>query len=143
MPPSNQPTDPGRAALNAHQYWLQFPVTVYFDTPVTVTGTLMDHLVVKTADGPMPRLVLQTDKGRRVIVNVSQERLRAELVRLEPAVMDRLSITYHGESDKAARGMSPAKQFTVEVTRPRPAQERTAPKEAGAENAPGPAGEPS
>lgn len=110
--------DRGRAALNAHQYWLQFPVTAYFDTPGTVVaGHLLEHLVVKTADGPIPRLKVQTERGRVVIVNVSQERLRAALVRKEPAVGDHLTITYHGEADRAARGMNKAKEFTVEVRR--------------------------
>jgi len=110
--------DPVRASFNAAQYWNQFPITAYFDQPgVTVSGHLIEHLTVKTADGPMPKLRLQTDKGRIVYVNVSQARLLSELVRLAPAVGDQVTITYHGEANKAARGMNPAKEFSVEIVR--------------------------
>lgn len=137
--------DPGRASLNAHQYWIQFPVTVYWDHPVKVSGHLMEHRVVKTADGPIPRLELQTAQGRRIIINVAQQRLLAELARLEPAVGDVVSIEYHGEAPKAAPGYSKAKEFTVEVRKrahEAPAGGTTDPRSPalGSDNGPQPAG---
>lgn len=110
--------EPHAAKMDAHHYWRQFPVTAHFLEPTEIIGVLIEHGELRTKEGPIPRLKLQTDDGTIVIVNVSQTRLLAELHRLSPAVGDRIKITYTGEAGRAAPGMSKTKEFTVAV-RPR------------------------
>lgn len=108
--------------MDADGFWRQFVVAFYFDTPGDVlVGTLRKHWADGPRDDMVPHIRVQTDDGRIFEVTVSQERLKAELVKASPAVGDRLRITYTGEAEKAAPGMSKAKLFTVEVRRARPA----------------------
>lgn len=105
--------------MAADGFWRQFVVAFYFDQPGDVlVGTLVKHWADGPRDDLVPHIQVQTQEGRRFEVTVSQERLKAELVKAAPAVGDRLRITYTGEAEKAAPGMNKAKLFTVEVRRP-------------------------
>jgi len=97
------------------QYWLKFPVTVTFLEPGFVEGTITALETLENVDGIHPRIRLRRPDGGTSIVNATQTRLVAELVRLSPAVGDKVRITYHGTAKKAARGFDPAKEFTVEI----------------------------
>lgn len=108
------------ALMDADGFWRQFVVAFYFDTPGDMlVGTLQKHWADGPRDDMVPHIRVQTDDGRSFEVTVSQERLKAELVKAAPAVGDRLRITYTGEAEKAAPGMNKAKLFTVEVRRTR------------------------
>lgn len=110
--------DARTAQMDAHHYWRQFPVRIYWDTPKRIEGTVTRLGEEKTRDGLLPLLVVQLADGTVAEILVSQARLTAELVTQRPAVGDRIRITYTGEAAKAAPGMNPAKEFTVEVRRP-------------------------
>lgn len=126
--------------MDAHHYWRGFPVTAHFLEPTEIVGVLIEHGELRTKEGPIPRLRIQQDDGTVVIVNASQTRLLSELVRLSPAVGDRIKITYTGEAGRAAPGMNKTKEFTVAV-RPRGSQgpdRAGSPREGGTENGPDP-----
>lgn len=130
--------------MDAHHYWRGFPVTAHFLEPTEIIGVLIEHGELRTKEGPIPRLKIQTDDGVVIIVNVAQTRLLAELARLSPAVGDRIKIVYHGEAARAAPGMSKTKEFTVAV-RPRGSQapdRAGSPREGGTENGPEPGDKP-
>lgn len=84
-----------------------------------------------------PVLHVQTADGMVRIVRVTQVRLHERLVELNPDIGDRLWIRYDGEEDKAMKGHSKAKRFTVEVRRQdsQPPDNATAP--GGAKTVPG------
>lgn len=103
--------------MDAHAYWRQFPVRIYWDTPKTVVGTVVRLDEQRAKDGALPVVVLQLDDGTVAEILVTQARLTAELVAKEPAVGDRVKIDYTGEAARAAPGMSPTKEFTVVVRR--------------------------
>lgn len=104
--------------MDADGFWRQFVVAFYFDSPGDMlVGTLLKHWADGPRDDMVPHIRVQTEEGRRYDVTVSQERLKAELVKASPAVGDRLRITYTGEAERAAPGMNKAKLFTVEVRR--------------------------
>lgn len=106
------------ALMDADGFWRQFVVAFYFDKPGdTLVGVMQKHWADGPRDDLIPHIRVQTDDGRRFEVTVSQERLKAELVKASPAVGDRIRITYTGEAERAAPGMSKAKLFTVEVRR--------------------------
>lgn len=105
------------ARADAAGYWRQFPVTVHFQEPCTVSGTLIELGEIRSRDEFLPKLRLQASDGTVLVIVVGQVRLLAELRRHQPAVGDHLKIVYRGESKKAAPGMNPTKEFTVEVTR--------------------------
>ena len=103
-----------------HDYWRQFMHTVSFAEPCKVEGTVEARSQDGPRDGPYPVLVLRTDSGYKLKVNVTQTRLLSELVRLGPDIGDRLTIVYHGPAPKAPPGMSPTKEFSVSVERKDP-----------------------
>lgn len=129
--------------MDAYQYWRQFPVRVYWDTPKQVEGTVVRLGEEKTRDGILPLLVVRLADGTVAEILVSQARLTAELVAQKPAVGDRIRITYTGEASKAAPGMNPTKEFAVAVRRhgtpsqDRPAAKTPAASAPAAENGPG------
>lgn len=103
--------------LDAYHYWEQFHANVTFDEPTEISGLVVELLEERSGTRPVPRLKIQTKDGI-VYVIAGQARLIAALKREKPVVGDRIRITYHGEAEKAAPGMSRAKLFTVEVWRP-------------------------
>lgn len=108
-----------REDLDAFHYWRQFPVTVRFDQPDTeVIGRIIDLTEVKVREEYLPKLRLQQKDGTILVIIVGQTRLLAELAEKRPAKGDLLKIRYHGEGKRAAPGMNPTKEFTVEVRRP-------------------------
>ena len=93
----------------------------YFDTPGDeLAGALVWYGPPNPKPDDAPLVRIQTKEGRLHEITVSQERLKAELCRLAPAVGDRLRIIYDGEAEKAAPGMNRAKLFTVEIRRQGP-----------------------
>lgn len=116
----------------------------YFENPKDeVAGALIWYGPPSPRPDDAPQLRIQTKDGRVREVTAHQERLKAELCRLEPAIGDRIRIVYDGEAEKAAPGMNKAKLFTVEVRRPNPQTPgRSEPTRGSAtENGPG-SGEP-
>ena len=95
--------------------WTRFPYTVSFATPCQVAGTILALEDIQTADGTGTRITILQADGNTAIVNAIQTRLRAELIPLDPQEGDRIRITYIGEAKKAAPGMSPTKDFRVEI----------------------------
>lgn len=135
---------PSHADLaHADGFWRQFPITVHFQEPCEIVGQLSSLDEVKSQEEYLPKLRLQQKDGTILIIIVGQTRLLAELARLKPAVGDYLKITYHGEAKRAAPGMNPTKEFTVEVKRAgqQKSQPQAGPGSAGGsaapENAPG------
>jgi len=106
------------AALDAAGFWRQFPATVSFVDPIRIAGVIESLNEVKIRDEYLPKLRIRQDDGVLVIVTAGQARLLAELVRLKPAVGDRITIDYRGEADRAAPGMNRTKEFTVTVDPP-------------------------
>ena len=108
-----------RDDLDAFHYWRQFPITVRFDKEEqTVVGRLTDLQEVRVREEYLPKLKLVQKDGTVLIIVVGQTRLLAELAEKRPAKGDWIKITYHGEAKRAAPGMNPTKEFTVEVKRP-------------------------
>lgn len=106
------------ALMDATGFWRQFVTTFYFDRPGDeLAGALLWYGPATAKPDDPPQIRVQTKEGRVHEVTASQERLKAELCRLEPAVGDRIRIRYDGEAERAAPGMSKAKLFTVEVRR--------------------------
>lgn len=66
-----------------------------------------------------PVMHIQTADGLVRIVRVTQVRLHERLADLNPNLGDRIWIRYDGPAPKAAPGMTPTKEFTVEVRRPK------------------------
>jgi hypothetical protein len=99
-------------------YWSQFAhVWTFTEERPKVEGVLEGRKQGGPRDDPYPVLMLRTDSGYKLLINVTQTRLLAELVRHRPDVGDRLTIVYDGTASKAPPGMNPTKEFTVEVTR--------------------------
>jgi hypothetical protein len=99
-------------------YWKQFMHTVSFSEPdQRVSGTLEGRNQDGPREDPYPVLLLRTDSGYKLKVNVTQTRLLSELVRLRPDIGDTVTIIYHGPASKAPPGLSPTKEFSVEVTK--------------------------
>jgi hypothetical protein len=96
-------------------YWLKFPVTASYLEPCVTEGTILELGEIKTAEGHFPRLTIKSPLGQTVIVNAVQTRLVSELVRLKPRVGDKIRINYRGPAKKAPPGLSPTKEFAVEV----------------------------
>lgn len=110
-------------AGDQRDYWNQFVATVSWAEPCEVIGTIE---ATETIRGSAPKgqptpiypvLRIRLDNGRGVIVNGTQARLLELLQRLAPEVGDRIKIVYKGESERAAPGFSPTKQFEVRVNR--------------------------
>jgi hypothetical protein len=102
--------------MDASGYWREVVTNFYFDKPGDeVEGTVLE-LLPKGRSGP-PGLKLQTKEGDVWIVTAHQARLQFELKKAQPAKGDLVRITFTGQADKAAPGMSPAKEFTVKVRR--------------------------
>jgi hypothetical protein len=111
-------------AGDQRDYWNQFIATVSWNEPCEIVGTVEGRDTIEgTPPGKgLPRPVypvlrIRLDNGRGVIVNGTQTRLLELLTRLAPEVGDRIKIAYKGESDKAAPGFSPTKEFEVRVIR--------------------------
>lgn len=104
--------------MDAAGFWKQFPVTVAWDEPKEIVGTVLELLNHKDPAGIYhPKLRIQLDDGSTVIVIASQARLLAALVEASPAKNDRIRIRYKGEGERAAFGLNKTKEFTVEVRR--------------------------
>lgn len=101
--------------MSGDLFWSKFAATASFLEPCEILGRITDLAELRTADGPAPRITLETPDGLTVIVNAVQKRLVSELVRLAPHVGDKIRITYRGTAKRAAPGMNPTKEFTVEV----------------------------
>ena len=107
------------AVMDADGYWRQFPITVRFDkAEQEVIGRILDLQQVRVREEYLPKLRIQQKDGTILIVVVGQTRLLAELAEKRPAKGDWIKIVYNGEAERAAPGMSPTKEFTVEVHRP-------------------------
>lgn len=121
----------------ADDYWNAFVATVSFMEPCEIVGTLEWRDVFKTNDGNAPWLMLRLDSGRGIHVKAVQARLLEELTRERPQIGDRVRIIYRGEAKRSAPGMSPTKEFTVEVTRKdsQPPRRTPEPGEVRGENA--------
>lgn len=98
-------------------YWRQFMHTVTFEKDKPVEGVLEARNQEGPRDDPFPVLILRTPQNWKLKVNVTQVRLLSELQRQQPNVGDKVRIVYVGDATKAPPGMSPAKEFTVEVIR--------------------------
>jgi len=94
--------------------WRKWPVTASWAEPCEVVGT------VATLPDPstkFPTFMIRTPEGLMVTINVVQARLHELLAQAAPDQGDKIRIRYLGEADRAAPGMSPTKQFTVEIWR--------------------------
>lgn len=110
-------------AGDQRDYWNQFIATVSWAAPCEVVGTVEGRDTIRGSapkGQPIPVypvLRIRLDNGRGVIVNGTQARLLELLTLHGPEVGDRIKIVYKGESDKAAPGFSPTKEFDVRVIR--------------------------
>lgn len=124
-------------------YWNQFIATVAFMEPTEIEGVIEWLDTTKVTGGTAPMFLVRLDSGQGFRVVATQARLLEELTRKRPRAGDTIKITYHGEAAKAAPGMSPTKEFSVEVTRNvsppsgRPAEKTATTPARSAENAPG------
>lgn len=127
-------------AMDAVGYWREVVTTFYFDKPGdSVAGTILELVSTRGKPDP-PTLKIQTADGDVWVIPAHQARLRFELKRARPAKGDRIRITFNGEADRAAPGMSKAKDFTVEVKRPSQSPAGTGPGQSG--DSEGPENEP-
>lgn len=95
-------------------YWKKWPVPLTFTEP----GDEATGVIVATDDSEKwPVLHIQQSDGIIRVVRVTQARLHELLGEKAPDVGDKVRIRYIGPAAKAAPGMSPAKEFTVEVRR--------------------------
>lgn len=94
------------------EYWRRWPVTVSWAEPCEVVGTLMG---LGDPKEKFPQMHIRTPQGLVVTINVVQARLHELLAQAAPNVGDKIRVRYLGEASKAAPGLSPTKQFTVEV----------------------------
>lgn len=95
-------------------YWKRWPAPLTF----TNIGDEAVGEVVAPADvdTKFPELHIKQDDGIVRVVRVTHARLHELLVERIPQAGDRIRIRYIGDG-KAAPGMAPAKQFTVEIKR--------------------------
>lgn len=99
------------------EYWRQFRTVFFFtEERPKVVGTLEARTQDGPREDPYPVLMIRTDSGYKLQINVTQTRLLAELVRAGPDIGDRIEIIYDGTAPKSAPGMNPVKEFTVFVT---------------------------
>lgn len=120
------------ALMDASNFWRQFVTAFYFETKGDeVAGAVVWYGPAAPKPDDPPQLRIQTREGRLYEVTATQERLRAKLCQLEPAVGDRIRIVYDGEADKAAPGFNKAKLFTVEVRRQGSRSEQAQPAPSG------------
>lgn len=96
-------------------YWNGFIATLSFMEPTTVEGVVEWLDRQKTNSGEAPLFLLRLDSGQGLKVLATQARLLEELTRKRPRVGDRIKLVYHGEAKKAAPGMNPTKEFTVDI----------------------------
>jgi hypothetical protein len=116
-----------RDAINSHDYWREFIGVVYFDDePFTLEGRVTElgraKATLDKTEVWVPKVTLETDAGRTVEIPCRQARLRAEIIRLRPALGERLRIEYGGSAGRSVGAYSPAKQFTVSVPSRKAAQ---------------------
>lgn len=103
--------------MEASGYWREARAVFYFEEPDDCVAGAILELVPMARKGDPPGLVIQSREGDVWIVPARQARLVFELKKAEPAVGDRIRITYTGLAANAAPGMRKAKEFTVEVIR--------------------------
>lgn len=119
-------------------YWNRWPIPLTFTEP----GDKVEGVIVAFGDmrDKYPQIHVRTADGKVRVVNITQARLHEQLGELAPGEGDRIRITYAGEAPKAAPGMNPTKEFTVELKRaagPRPPENGAERKrEVRSENAP-------
>lgn len=102
--------------MDAAGYWREARAVWYFEEPGAIAGEILE-LIPMARKGDPPGLVIQTKDGDVWVVPCRQARLVFELKKAQPAVGDRIRITYVGLADKAAPGLNRAKEFTVELRR--------------------------
>lgn len=112
-------------------YWKRWPVPFTF----TAAGDEATGTIVGLGDlkEKWPELHIRQADGLVRVVRVTQVRLHELLGELIPCVGDRVRIRYIGDAPKAAPGMSPVKEFTVEIRRQDP-QSQGRPDENPGEN---------
>lgn len=103
--------------MDAAGYWREARAVFYFESEGDVIAGAILELVPMARKGDPPGLVIQTREGDVWIVPARQARLVFELKKAQPAVGDRIRITYTGLASNAAPGVHKAKEFTVEVIR--------------------------
>lgn len=96
-------------------YWRHWPAPLTFTKP----GDKAEGEIVAEGDldEKWPELYIRQADGIVRVVRVTHARLHELLAEALPRVGDRIRIRYVGDAKKAAPGMSPAKEFTVEVRR--------------------------
>lgn len=103
--------------MDAAGYWREARAVFYFESEGDCIAGAILELVPMARKGDPPGLVIQSREGDVWIVPARQARLVFELKKAQPAVGDRVRITYMGLAKNAAQGMHKAKEFTVEVIR--------------------------
>jgi hypothetical protein len=118
-------------------YWKKWPVPLTF----TEAGDEATGEIIALGDlrEKWPELHIRQADGIVRIVRVTQARLHELLGEAVPCAGDRIRIRYTGDAQKAAPGMSPAKEFTVELRRAgsQPPAGTDGSGTASSENAPG------
>jgi hypothetical protein len=96
-------------------YWRRWPVPLTFEKP----GDKAEGVIVAEGDPRQkwPEIHVRQDDGIVRIVRVTQTKLREKVGVLAPCQGDWIKIVYIGDAKKAAPGMNPTKEFTVEVRR--------------------------
>lgn len=80
-----------------------------------IVGVIKEAREGKDYNGdPCPELVLEDEDGNERIVSAGQALLKAALAEKRPNELDKIRITYSGNSE-GKPGRNPAKQFTVDV----------------------------
>lgn len=95
-------------------YWKRWPAPLTFTNP----GDKAEGEVIIPVDTrtQTPELHVRQKDGMVRVVRVTHARLHELLAEILPNAGDRIRIVYTGDG-KAAPGMSPAKQFTVQIRR--------------------------
>lgn len=95
------------------EYWRKWPVPLTFTKP---GDEAVGEIVAMIPDGKTPELHLRQADGIVRVLRVTQARLHELLGEAVPCLGDRIRVRYIGDG-KAMPGMSPAKEFTVEIRR--------------------------
>jgi hypothetical protein len=97
-------------------YWKNWPVPLTFTEPNDeATGEI---IALGDLKEKWPELHIRQADGIVRTVRITHARLHELLGEQKPCAGDRIRIRYTGDAPKTAPGMSPTKQFTVEIRRP-------------------------